>query len=429
MRGRTFNRSTMSSPRVDSSAGRPPSRFREFISSVPLVTLLIMSICIIVYIADNLGNFNVNTFQFSISPYYVLFKFQLYRIISAAFTHGGLMHIGMNMLSFLQIGSGLEPLFGSLQYFFILCVFTLFVGFFYIAICVLLAYTWDYGYMFNSAVGLSGVIFAMAVDESTLSPHPTRSIFGLFQVPTRLYPWVLMIFLSLVMPNISFIGHLSGVLVGFVHSMGGFNWCIPRFESLRVIEESRYFLYIKRSPMYKLVPNSEVTRGDNSMATSVRQLVSSASGFLSHVFKPCIDCVRRRLPASNSSAANATISSTASGPRIGSSITNGVLSPSSSSQQQLPSPTEASTSASFAPSTDPATKVILSNSSGKGSAVDDAAAERRMRAAAAAAARAAGTAPPVYEEDSFSAAGSTVEVSPGVINKGGYVQLEKEEKK
>jgi hypothetical protein len=36
------------------------------------------------------------------------------------------------------------------------------------------------------------VIFTMAVLETSRSSEPYRSVMGFFQVPTRLYPWVLM---------------------------------------------------------------------------------------------------------------------------------------------------------------------------------------------------------------------------------------------
>jgi hypothetical protein len=75
----------------------------------------------------------------------------------------------------------------------------------------------------------------MAVDESSLSPLPTRSIFGLFSVPTRIYPWVLMLLIQIMMPGVSLIGHLAGILVGTIHSLGGFNWLIPSFVTLRKV--------------------------------------------------------------------------------------------------------------------------------------------------------------------------------------------------
>jgi rhomboid protease GluP len=42
-----------------------------------------------------------------------------YRLITAMFLHGGLIHIGVNMMSLLQLGPALEELYGSARYFFL----------------------------------------------------------------------------------------------------------------------------------------------------------------------------------------------------------------------------------------------------------------------------------------------------------------------
>lgn len=54
----------------------------------------------------------------------------------------------------------------------------------------------DPQYAHQHAVGFSGVIFTLALMESYRSTQPTRSVFGMIQVPTRLYPWVLLVMLS-----------------------------------------------------------------------------------------------------------------------------------------------------------------------------------------------------------------------------------------
>lgn len=136
----------------------------------------------------------------------MVWEWQWYRVISAAFTHLSILHILMNMMAMYQLGSNLEPMFGTLQYFFVMVVFTLAVGLGYIIVNLLLALLWDQSYLFQSAAGASGVIFAMAVDESSLSSAPTRSIFGLFSVPSKLYPWVLMLLIQLIMPQASLVG-------------------------------------------------------------------------------------------------------------------------------------------------------------------------------------------------------------------------------
>lgn len=48
----------------------------------------------------------------------------------------------------------------------------------------------------------------------TLSPPPWPcSIFGFFSVPAKAYPWVLLVVWQLLVPQASFLGHLSGVVV------------------------------------------------------------------------------------------------------------------------------------------------------------------------------------------------------------------------
>lgn len=184
-----------------------------------------------------------------------------------------------------------EPLFGSLQYAFILAVFTIAVGTLYVAIAWLLSIAVDGSYLYSSAVGFSGVLFAMAVDEASLSPATTRSLFGLFSVPTKLYPWVLMLVLQLVLPNVSFLGHLSGVLVGFAHTWGAFSWAIPSLVTLRKVESSAWFGRILRCGPYRLVPAQDATalRGD----MSVREQLRAGCACLAYVLRPCTDCFAR----------------------------------------------------------------------------------------------------------------------------------------
>lgn len=56
--------------------------------------------------------------------------------------------------------------------------------------------THDPKYVNQASVGFSGVIFTLALMESYRSTQPTRSVFGMMQVPTRMYPWVLLVLLS-----------------------------------------------------------------------------------------------------------------------------------------------------------------------------------------------------------------------------------------
>jgi rhomboid protease GluP len=56
------------------------------------------------------------------APYGIYVQHQWYRLITAMFLHGGLIHIGFNMMSLMQLGPALEELYGSARYFFLYIV-------------------------------------------------------------------------------------------------------------------------------------------------------------------------------------------------------------------------------------------------------------------------------------------------------------------
>jgi membrane associated rhomboid family serine protease len=270
------------------------SRLAEWASSVPLVTLTIFAICVAVFVADNLGDFNANMRDFALVPYLAVQRGEVYRVVTAAYMHGGLMHIGMNMMSLLALGGALEPMFGSLHYALIQALFAVAVGSLYVALCYAISLAVP-GYQFTGAVGFSGVLFAMAMDEVSLSPAPTRSVFGLFSVPTRLYPWVLMALLQFLLPNVSLVGHLAGVLVGLAHTRGAFKRVLPSHATLLRWEASPRLQRLVRLGPYRLTPASEVLRESGGGA--------SVGAWLAWAARPLTDCVARRRGLQPTSAA------------------------------------------------------------------------------------------------------------------------------
>lgn len=63
------------------------------------------------------------------------------------------------------------------------------------------------------AVGASGLIFGLIVVDNAEGGHQHRNILGVVNLPARLYPWALLLLTQLLMPSVSFVGHLSGILV------------------------------------------------------------------------------------------------------------------------------------------------------------------------------------------------------------------------
>ena len=98
--------------------------------------------------------------------------------------------------------------------------------------------TGEYGRMHVAAVGYSGVLFAYAALESYHTTTSVRSFYGCFDVPSKVYPWLLLVAIQVVLPNVSFIGHLAGMLFGLFLIAGGDMVLIPSAEYLQQLESS-----------------------------------------------------------------------------------------------------------------------------------------------------------------------------------------------
>jgi rhomboid protease GluP len=86
------------------------------------------------------------------APYGIYIQHQWYRLITAMFLHGGLIHIGFNMMALMQLGPALEELYGSSRYFFLYIVTGAF-GF--------LASSFTGHYSLGASGGLLGLVGAM----------------------------------------------------------------------------------------------------------------------------------------------------------------------------------------------------------------------------------------------------------------------------
>lgn len=125
-----------------------------------------------------------------------------WRLVTACFLHGGLIHIGFNMMVLMDFGPPIEELYGSAKYLF-----------FYIL-------TGVFGYLISSllghfSIGASGAILGLV--GLLLAVTTKRGGSYMRELRSRLVSWIVFLFvLGFVMSGIDNSAHLGGLAAGFV---------------------------------------------------------------------------------------------------------------------------------------------------------------------------------------------------------------------
>ena len=133
----------------------------------------------------------------------IFYGHQWYRLITAMFLHGGLIHIGFNMMSLMNLGPALEELYGSSRYFFLYVVSGA-LGF------LLSAATGHFSV--GASGGLLGIVGAMIAVTSKRGGVYMR------ELRSRLVTSVVILFVLGAMPGIAIDNwaHGAGFVAGFV---------------------------------------------------------------------------------------------------------------------------------------------------------------------------------------------------------------------
>jgi len=174
---------------------------------------------------------------------------QAYRLVTSMFLHGGLLHLLFNMIAFQQMGCSLERRVGSLEMIWMIFLFGILGGLSIVIISYLLTVNPLFFYpnfLFQCTIGFSGVLFSLVTIETHFNPT-NYSLWGIVSVPARLYPWILLILAQFLMSGVSFIGHLSGIIIGYLYAYEFLKWLIPSAEFFIKTESSRLLgFFVKR---------------------------------------------------------------------------------------------------------------------------------------------------------------------------------------
>ncbi|XP_024982760.1 rhomboid-like protein 15 isoform X1 [Cynara cardunculus var. scolymus] len=236
-----------------------PTRFKQWWEGIPFLTSVVVAVCAVIYLVCLLVGYD-SFAEVCFWPSAVISKFQVYRVFTSIFFHGSILHLVFNMLALVPLGSELERVMGSIRLLYMIVLLATSSAIFHLLITLIAAYNPIHSYyhfMDECAIGFSGVLFSMIVIETSLNGVQSRSVFGLFNVPAKLYPWILLVVFQLLMTNISLLGHLCGILSGFAYTYGLFNFIIPGSSFYSGIESSSWLSTCVRRPKYIMCTGGE----------------------------------------------------------------------------------------------------------------------------------------------------------------------------
>lgn len=274
----------------------PVTRVQVWFAEQPLLTKGILVLCLGIYAVQLVFGYD-NYGLVCLAAQSVTQKLQVYRLLTSAFVHGGLLHVAFNMMAFVPIGTSLERMQGTLALAHVIGLLIFVGGGAYVAFATAASYVpWSITtkVAHQCAIGFSGVIFGLIVVDNSLTGATQRSIFGFFYVPAHLYPWTLLVLWQVIMPGVSFLGHLCGVLVGQLYVWGLLRWLTPSSAMFQGMESSSWLAAVYTQPMY--IANTGGATGalpitrppsfafQNSEGSSFTMMIQQAGQWLSQLF-------------------------------------------------------------------------------------------------------------------------------------------------
>jgi membrane associated rhomboid family serine protease len=162
--------------------------------------------------------------NFGLVPYKVVYQGAVWQLVTSLFLHGGLWHIGANMLTLWFLGPPVERVWGMKRFF----IYYFVCGIGANLLTILIALIWVPEMMYGVSIGASGAIYGVLLAFGMLFPE--QPVYIYFLVPIKAKYFVLLMAaiaffaeIGNLEPGINNWAHLGGLLFGLVY-LRGWSW-------------------------------------------------------------------------------------------------------------------------------------------------------------------------------------------------------------
>jgi membrane associated rhomboid family serine protease len=194
---------------------------RDSTGSWSVLTCVVAGLCCLIYIVSIPLQYG------ALSAYLLVQKLQVWRAITYCLLHANVIHLVFNVLALLQLGGSLERRVGPIGLLKVMGALNAISVILYCVGCYALDFVLDMDTAFTKAstVGYSIVLFGMLTVESVRLTHSREQVvlYGVIKVPKIVMPWVVVALMYLLVPHSSLIGHVCGVLSGYIFKLVFFN--------------------------------------------------------------------------------------------------------------------------------------------------------------------------------------------------------------
>ncbi|THZ88298.1 hypothetical protein D6C84_00973 [Aureobasidium pullulans] len=204
-------------------------RVRSYLFRLPLCTRALLVVIVAFWIAS----LRLSWFQQWAALIPAEMNLQsMYRLNTFPLLHVGFIHMIVNIFALTPLLERFEAENGSLP------TLLLFTGPF--GLLPGGSYTLIEKFIFHANTAVQGAsvwVFLLLASESikTFKQNPNFAL-GPYNIPTWTIPLILNLFVAVLVPNTSFLGHLCGLAVGYLWGLGFVKFLVPNEKILRWIE-------------------------------------------------------------------------------------------------------------------------------------------------------------------------------------------------